>query len=234
MCSANDKLQAAAWCLACDPNYAARGVSNVSNAGNIELSDNLCTRLQSSCYDFVSQAASQSALLSVRSLSSNLANMTLGLQRIMANDSTGIDTLATAQDTSTSAQTAGAPSSTPVARPPDCNGTASCPWICNRLFTPQGQVNETLVSVGGQIGDDTTTTTTTSSRLLQQQIEEGSVVKNKLFKRRTLQAAEWNPDQDEAGVEVTFADDPASVDGSRLVTGTIIMSLMALLFVFMA
>jgi len=223
------KLQAAAWCLSCDPAYASKGVTS----SGVQLSNNLCNRLQSSCYEFVSRSASQSVVLYVKSLSSWLQSMSASLRKIAQNDITGLADLGTISAAVYNSNTS--KNESPVSMPNGCTGIGSCSWICTDLFS-QGQVNETLMGLGGQV--DGSTSTSTSSRLLQEEITEGSVVKDKLLrKKRVLQAdSEWDPDQDEAGIEVSFPEDPASVNTNAdfgLIQGSFIclMALFATLII---
>jgi len=137
--------------------------------------------------------------------------MTSSLAKIIQNDASGVSELETSSQalTNSNSATTTSQAETPVVMPSGCTGVGSCSWICTDLFN-RGQVNETLMSLGGSMGSSSTT-----SRLLQEEvIEEGSVVKRKLLnkKRGLVEQTEWDPEQDEAGVEASFPVDPASVN----------------------
>jgi len=232
------KLQASAWCLSCDPNYASKGVTNE----NVLLSNTVCNRLQSSCYDFVSQSASQSAILAVKSLSPLIQTVTSSFNKIIQNDTAGISELGSSLQALTNSNSIlnVSQAETPVVMPSGCTGIGSCSWICTDLFN-RGQINETLLSLGGS----TDYSSSNTSGLLHEVLEEGSIVKTKLmnWKRGLIEQAEWNPERDEAGVLASFPEDPANVNvqittiddstasGSGLIQGSIVC-LMAFISIF--
>ena len=56
-------IQASAWCLACDPNYATQGVTE---DGSVIFSENLCRNISDACRPYFEQGARFNPLISMR------------------------------------------------------------------------------------------------------------------------------------------------------------------------
>lgn len=201
------QLQSAAWCLACDPNWEEKGVVVVDEVLSITLSDRVCKRLQSSCYKFITKSAGQSAILSVKTISSMIDQVAASMEKLANDDETGLDDLADAVNGNTenvpADDTPDENAGQPVRVPDECTKDDDCDWICDNMFKA-GKIEETNIVVGGQIADPTEADEEVESRLLGK-------------KKRVLADSEWNPDQDEAGVTVSWEDDPAGVKNDETV-----------------
>jgi len=180
------KIQAAAWCLACDPEFESKGVSE----DGIEFSENLVETLTDSCYYFIDRARILSTYFSFNEISPLLPNITAALNKIAAGDMTGGSELVTiAQATPVVPQDV---FYRPVSFPQNCN-VFSCQRIATDLFE-QGKVDEDALAFGGVIPESTS-----SRRMLGGKAN------------RVLTQGSWDPDMDEAGVIVTFEDSPQQV-----------------------
>jgi len=187
-------LQAAAWCLACDPTAKTQGVGD---AGAITLSDDTCTRLQESCYEYVTASLTQSNLLTVGWISDIIDELNTALKAI--TDSTDEPTRTAAlqklSDAVEPAETKGLDDALePSAPPKECTAEDKCAWICTGLFKA-GVVDQNALVIGGQSTTPLVATTDVAPA--------GT---------RLLQASSWAPAEDEAGVVVDFEDDPAEVN----------------------
>lgn len=210
------KLQSAAFCLACDPAYASKGVAA---DGSITFSDKVCKRLQSSCFSFVTAAAAQSQLLAIKTMAEMIDKLTTAIAKVAKGDTSGATDMVGVFSSYSLSETPTAP----VQVPDKCTAS-DCQWICKNLLV-KGKLQETTLVIGGSVTDPTGMTPSgTGGKRLLVEAEEGSVVKSKLGKNRILASNEWDPDQDEAGVTVTFQDDPAGVKPSDTSNGRIIGS----------
>jgi len=79
------RTQAAAWCLACNPNYNSLGVVS----GELVLSSNLKETLLENCFDYLSYADLQSGVLYYHYLYDYLDDVIEALDAIADGDSDG-------------------------------------------------------------------------------------------------------------------------------------------------
>jgi len=190
-------LQAAAWCLACDPTANDQGVGLL---GAITLADDTCTRLQESCYAYITTSVAQSSLLTVGWISDIIDDLNTALDAVA--DSTTPETQTAAlqalADAVEPAETESLDDALqPVAVPAGCTAEDKCEWICTGLFAG-GVINEKVLVAGGE---GTTPLVATTEVVV---VAPGGDV-------RRLQN-DWAPAEDEAGVVVDFQDDPAGVN----------------------
>ena len=203
------RLQAAVWCLACDPNYASKGVS----AGpTLTISDDLCDTIESSCYNYISLGAYQSLLLQFRALLTVFQRINTALYKI-ANGAVSVTI--NLEPPSMPADDA----MKPTIITDDCTDVNNCGWSCTNFIKVTGMLDERALGNGGLFGNYLMT----GSRRLTG--EDNNV-------RVLTSSSGWNPDLDEAGVDVSFNDNPASLYGSR-VKGFIFMSLFGLWMVLL-
>jgi len=191
------KIQAAAWCLACDPDYATKGIS----AGSLELSNGLKTSLINSCLNYFTHSSKQNSLLSFSYLSDSLDALITGLSALAdgtSTDATGFESAATASEDAGSAVTD--VTQKPVYLPPDCT-ESSCDWLESALFVA-GKIKEDLLAAGGSFTEAPTT------RLLQKAKEEDVSLRGRML------AAGWSPSDGDSGVEVSMLVNPGGVDNS--------------------
>mmetsp|Transcript_16484 Transcript_16484/g.14225 ORF Transcript_16484/g.14225 Transcript_16484/m.14225 type:complete len:131 (+) Transcript_16484:436-828(+) len=66
-------IQASAYCLACDPNWSSNGVNQ---DGTINYSPDICTRIQSDCYDYVKNQQLQNRFLFLKYRANMITEMT--------------------------------------------------------------------------------------------------------------------------------------------------------------
>ena len=208
------KTQAAAWCLACDPNYAAKGLSNSQLSFSTDLQD----RILDSCYEFFSLSATQNSVISIYYMREMVNGMANAMQMVADGN------FAAATQFLTRLADYVPPISDnnnelPVELPPSCNSN-SCPWIFNELFK-NSLVNEALLAAGGIIADPKETTSFDHLRegrdeeLPGRNSNKESIYQN--FVGRNLQSSSsWNPDSNEAEVEVSFEENPGKVDNNNL------------------
>ena len=185
-------LQAAAWCLACDPTANDQGVGLL---GAISISDDTCTRLKGSCYDYVTASATQSSILSVAWISTIVDNLNTALAAVAeeANEA-GLQLLSSAVEPAEEIEHSFETAAVDV--PLTCTSESECNWICTSLFV-EGEISQALI-VGGDFVESPLVETTP----VQAEPPAGG---------RRLQD-EWAPAADEAGVTVTWKDDPADVN----------------------
>ena len=206
------KVQAAAWCLACDPSYPQNGLN-----GNMELEigEEAQKRILGSCYKFILRSDSQNSILFLHYLRGAFEKMITALEKIAEEDMTGVQDFIMAFSQATNDVPHSNDAKEPVKLPDDCT-PAYCPWIFTKLFA-NGVLNETLLAAGGAF-EAFEFESSQSSRILD---EDGRVLQNN---------GQWNPEDDEAGVNVTFEENPGQVrndDLSALRNGVIACVLIA-------
>lgn len=205
------KTQAAAWCLACDPNYATNGISN----GQLSLSTDLQDRILDSCYNFIYLSVTQNSVIFIYYMRELFNGMANAMQSVAdGNFDAATQFLASLMNYAPPTPTT---NELPVELPLGCTSN-SCSWIFNDLFK-NGAVNETLLAAGGIIPDPEEATS--FARLVEERDEElpgRNSNKESIYQKfagRSLQSS-WNPDSDEAGVEVSFEENPGKVDNNNL------------------
>lgn len=178
-------IQAAAMCLACDPTADDQGLE--AN-GAIKLSDETCSRLKGSCYEYVTASVAQSDLLAVGWISAIIDELNAALEDVAedANEA-GLQALA---DAVQPAEDDVDGEASPVATPALCTKEDDCDWICTSLFV-EGKIVEDLLVLGGAADPTPLVATTPVARRLQD---------------------EWTPAANEAGVTIEFEDDPAGLN----------------------
>jgi len=186
------KIQAAAWCLACDPEFTTKGVS----LSGIEFSSNLKQTLTDSCFAYFTAAATQSMLFSMNVLSSQMSAITAALNKVAKGNANGANEFMTAFMTVSITEASLDASAIPVGFPDDCDED-ECEWIPDTLFKG-GELDEASLTLGGAVESNSG--------------ESGGLVVNGA--NRILTAGSWDPDADEAGVTVAFEDNPGNVDNN--------------------
>jgi hypothetical protein len=201
------QLQASAWCLACDPNFQTKGVSFSS----VALSTETCTRLTSSCYKFLSLSAAQNVILSLKYMAPLLEAYTVAMEKIAAKKiAEGMsELLKVGLEGASNVKIPTNEVELPTTMPLRCTAT-SCDFICDTLITKKGILNEKLLAAGGLI--NTVTSDTGSVRLLLEEDDEEAYEEVRKPKNRMLAGETWAPKADEAGVTVTFSENPGKVD----------------------
>jgi len=188
------KIQAAAWCLACDPEYTSKGVS----VSGIEFPDNLVQTLTDSCTSYFTGAVTQSMIFSIGLMSDYLSGITAAFKKVANGNANGAQDFMTALTEMAVSQASLASDSMPVELPSGCTED-ECDWIATTMFKG-GELDVTSLTLGGS---------EKSSGLGTRRLEE----ELKTQKGRMLTNS-WDPDTDEAGVTVTFSTNPGGVDNS--------------------
>jgi len=204
------KLQAATWCLACDPDWASKGVNT---QGNVTLSTNMCKRLSNICYDYINGGKSLNDFIQVKLMAPLFNTMATAVEKLANGDTSGLVELQTAFTNALTQTTL--PSNDaekPLKIPASCNKD-SCSLICNTMFK-DGVVDTSILSHGGEVA------TSLSTLDLFGTTDGAPAAGGSGNIRRVLQSGSgFEPDDDEAGVTVSFQDDPANtnVDSAALV-----------------
>jgi len=201
------KIQAAAWCLACDPEFTSKGVTYEG----IEFSTNLKQTLTDSCFNYFSGSAMQSMIFSINLIGSSLSSITSAMNKIARGDPNGSTEFMTAIMTSSVSQSSMDESRVPISFPEDCDAD-ECEWIAATLFKG-GKLDESSLSMGGEVGDSSSSSSSGSSSGSGFNFGGGRRLAEARPKR-VLTEGSWDPDTDEAGVSVTFEDNPGNVDNS--------------------
>jgi hypothetical protein len=195
------KAQASAWCLACDPNYATKGVSD---DGTIAFSDNLCQTITSACYPFLEQSVNFNPLIRARQSLEKLRN----IQAYANNndDTDGDDDTTDGDDDTNDPAATNVPaqenvfnpisSQKTVTIPEGCSGEG-CSWQCQNLFA-ESKLDELLLANGaGPLGGadvDLTPIGEGTDRILQ----DGT-------------SGTWNPDLEATALQFNVVENPGDV-----------------------
>jgi len=237
--------EAAIWCLACDPNYATKGVTvTAAQAGppavpasaTVTYDSTTCATLITACQPFVTDAQTQNSIFYTQQMFTTLSTYNTKLNAIVsatgAGAGGGIDTACTAFTTTNNidAEVGSSQATTPIVPVAAASCTTStCPLICSTTagagsastFLDNGAMNKANVAAGGDISAGP------SSRLL---AEESNL------QGRTLQVGTWVQSTTASGVTVNFPTDPAGVNptptGSNMLRASfaLISSVCALAF----
>jgi len=135
------QIQASAWCLACDPNYATQGVQE---DGTVNASPALCDTIRNQCGPFLDQGIYLNALFHAQQSYGRLQRIREFLDAFRNNDRNALPNI-TIEDGIF--QSANATERT-VSRPNDN-------WQCENLFSSQFLLDEEIAANGaGLIGGD--------------------------------------------------------------------------------
>jgi len=217
------KIQAAAWCLACEPNWAEQGLDV---KGALTFSTELTQTLTDSCYNYFAGAASQSMIFGINMISSSLSAMTSAMNKVARNDPKGSVELMTAMASSAISGSIDS-SKIPIDFPEDCDRDA-CSWIAQSLFE-NGKLHEDSLTMGGSLDSDDSSNSGSGTG---SDTGSGSGTGTDNGKRMLVQDG-WNPDPDEAGVTVTFEKNPGNVNNSASLYKSIMGGLLVLLAVIL-
>jgi len=133
------QIQAAAWCLACDPNYALQGVQS---DGTVNPSPIVCNTIQSACSPFLDDAIALNPLFQAQQTYQRLLNIRAYLDEFRANGNIAPNTTIENDILNSTNNT-----ERTVSRPADPQ------WQCENLFSPQFVLNEQVAANGaGLIG----------------------------------------------------------------------------------
>jgi len=208
------RIQAAAWCLACDPNYSTQ--QGVGATGSVVLASKICNRIKRGCYDYMEYSNELSLILEANTLLSIYTELVDNLEDI-ANTGTVPDIDLTSSFSITGDK------ERPTYIPSTCPEDTYCDWFCtNLLNTNNATINESLVGNGGApFASDNLYQSEFYSRLLLENNSTGEpdpedtrfLDENR--EMRMLSTLTWTTaDDDEAGVTVDFPQDPAGVSAS--------------------
>ena len=200
------KIQAAAWCLACDPDYSSKGIT----AGSLELSHGLKQSLISSCLKYFTHSEKQNRLLSFSYLSDSLDTLITGLKSIAngTQEDTG-DFESAAIDSEFNSMNVTEETQKPVYFPANCTED-SCDWIELALFVA-GEIKEDLLAAGGSFYEEDEGSDDEEED--DDEETEDDEETRRLLRGRMLQSG-WNPDVNEAGIDVQMQINPGGVDNS--------------------
>jgi hypothetical protein len=218
-------VQAAAYCLACDPEYAENGVNT---NGSINLSATLCTQMQNNCYPFIADSAAMSVLLTVQQYSALLQQ---GINYMMNLSSGVVSFPASTSDVPifVTPTGPGGKKQKKVSIPNSCTA-GNCPWICSNLFQ-QGVLNFNNLAAGGAESDTTDFEASSSSSDDTPNNSSGGG-KNKAASRLLQTASTWDFDPVDVGATVVVSANPADVSqplSAVIHFGSIIVMLAVLL-----
>jgi len=196
-------IQAAAFCLACDPNWENLGVQ--AN-GSITAAASVCDTIQSACAPFTDAMDKFNPLFQAQQAFTRLVGLTDWVKFYHDNDIFPNATLSGDVPVVTNA------TQRTNSQPPNCDED-TCTWQCTNLFNSSFQLNQTVAGNGAGViggGDvaypdvgviQTVPSTTSGGRRLQSTPTTGT----------------WNPADTNAGVEIVVVSDPRAVtnlDGS--------------------
>jgi len=205
------QTQIAAFCLACDPNWATKGLSST---GTLTYSSTLESRLLDSCYDFLSFSDSQNDIIGMNYMSSYLDQLITALKKIVNSDLTGYpDIVYLMMNMQLSPLNPTSNAQIPAGMPDDCD-TTECEWLYTSLFV-DGQLDEALLVAGGQ---------------MDQTVQTGGR-RQRILKNRSLSSNTWDPDSDEAGVTVKIVNDPGDFANSSTRIGMGYFLFLIILFI---
>lgn len=190
------RLQAAAWCLACDGNYLSKGLSA---SGVLTLSTNACNRLVDACYDYFAGTQELTGLLELKLLGPLIESLTVAMEKFSVGDMSGVEDYIKVVDGLTNGSGPSSNAEMPSYVPASCT-KESCPFICETLFSSSASVDLTVLANGGQF--------VPTARLLLQRDER---IEEKPRVRILVQGQGWDFDNDEAGVTAPFEDDPGKI-----------------------
>jgi len=190
------KTQAAVWCLACDPNYATKGVSGTS----ITLSQTVQDRIFNACIDYISLSAMQNSVITLNFLMTDLSKMVNALESIANGNNNGLAELLSLNGSKPTNGPANN-NETPVEEPNGCN-ESGCDWLFTSLFA-NGKINQDLLAIGGEFNS-----MFSSNRRILRNGEESTLRNNRVL--------QYNPGSDEAGVTVEFEENPGKVNNEDL------------------
>lgn len=203
------KVEASAWCLACDPNYKSKGVQT---DGTIVFSDNLCTTISQSCYDFIIQSEAFNPYIMMRQAIGRLDSINKYLETYVKNADTipgyviENDYL---QTTNATEKTISVPSS-------DCTNVGNCPWQCQNLLT-NGLLNEIIIGNGaGALGEEDLNLESIGTTSGAHATASPSVNRMRILASGNV----WAPNLDETGLVIKADSDPAGVSGFFTMEGS--------------
>jgi len=226
------KLQAAAYCLACDPTYDTKGVTGSTPSPVVAFSDAVKTRVRNACFPYIKASDEQSALILGAIISPKIDDLNTALTGIAAAPAKK-DTLKTLiNDFQIGAITTS--EKKPVQTPASCTD-AACDYILTTWFK-DGALVQDLIAAGGAI--DTTLSTAGMTKLT---TDKNDVTGTRLLEQGRVLQTTWDPTEDEAGVTVSFKDDPAGVNpttpstpsGSELMKSGLVSLIVVMLSAFL-
>ena len=226
------QIQASAWCLACDPNYASLGVQP---DGTVTQDPNVCATIQNACAPFLDQAVKLNSLFQAQQTYPRLLNIK-GYLDAYEDNGKNIPNITIDNDipalTNATERT--------VSQPEGCNND-NCEWQCSNLFSPQLVLNEEIAANGAGVigGADITlppiglvllpvtpeteqgtpieeaevteviteVTETIVTETITEQVTTPTTGNGRLLQETTG----WNPDVQATGFEIDFAQDPGNV-----------------------
>lgn len=121
------KTQASAWCLSCDPTAETKGYNATANT--LTMSNDVCARLQTACYNYIANSNLQNVALQV----GPIANYIQGAANLMSSVTSATAATAFTAFNATSYYTA-APQVQSGSLPSGCTSATNCDWICTSLF----------------------------------------------------------------------------------------------------
>jgi len=184
-------IHASLWCLACDPDYANKGVDS---GPSISFDPSVSTNVVSSCYDYIANSADQSVFLQFRTLYTLFEDLTVVLN-LIANGQIYLNLNFALPTGSTEEYTQ------PNLLPDLCTSSSACTWAFENLLTVEG-VDETHLGYGG--GPLGTIFGLSSSRRLQEK------------KRTLIGGTYWNPYQNKPLTDSSFSDNPANLHSFKI------------------
>jgi len=176
-------IHASLWCLACDPDYANRGVDS---GPSISFDPTVSTKVASACYNYIINGVSQSALLQFRILLSLFEDLTVVLN-LIANGQIYLNLNFDFSTAYTDDYTL------PNLLPNLCTSGSNCAWALETLLTING-VDEDLLGYGG--GPLGTIFGLSSTRRLE-------------ASRNLIGGTYWNPYDKKSLVDGSFSHNPA-------------------------
>lgn len=198
------QIQAEAYCLACDPDWASQGVS--SN-GAINSAPAVCQIIQDSCAPYTAAMDKFNPFFQSQQAYQRLVNLIDYLKVYREHNSIINATISDDIPVFTNA------TERTNSQPENCDGDNTCEWQCQHLFSSSFVMNTTIVANGGGIvgGGDVAYP---NLGVTQIPAEGESGVGTR---RLQSTAGTWNPDLSSSGMEFTVIPDPAAVtnlDGS--------------------
>jgi hypothetical protein len=137
------QIEADAYCLSCDPNFANDGVSP---NGNITYSDSLCSTMKDSCFDFANDSSKYTLFASLNRINNILVQANTFLTSL---DLTSPDVLAVINNQQFNDTLGDRPLyELETRKDKSCTTKNDCNWICTD-WIPNAVINDDLVSLGG-------------------------------------------------------------------------------------
>jgi len=196
------QIQAEAYCLACDPNWATQGVST---NGSITSASALCTTIQDACAPYTAAMDKFNPLFQAQQAYQRLVDLINYLKVYHEHKSIINATISDDIPTYTNA------TQRTNSEPTGCDED-SCTWQCSNLFNGSFVMNTSIVGNGGGVigmGDIAYPDLGVTQILANGSSGDGTGSSSRRLQSST--SGTWNPDLTSSQMTITVTSDPAAV-----------------------